>query len=64
MAESKMTVIYALLASALVVLVFAALLWARIIDLGSDPMPLVALLVVAAVMDVVVAAIFLRKLSR
>jgi len=64
MAESRMTVVYAVLASAVLLLVFAALLWARIVDLGSDPMPLMVVLVAAAVMDVVVAAIFLRKFSR
>ena len=59
-----MTVVYAVLASAVLLLVFTALLWTRIVDLGSDPTPLMLVLVVAAVMDVVVAAIFLRKLSR
>jgi hypothetical protein len=64
MAESKMTVVYAVLASSALLLVFAALVWMGTIDLGIDPMPLTAVLVLAAVMDVVVAAIFLRRLSR
>ena len=64
MAESRMTVIYALLGSCAMLLVLAALLWTRVIDLGSDPGPLLLVLVIAAVMDIVVAAIFLRKLSR
>ncbi|AMY07374.1 hypothetical protein LuPra_00541 [Luteitalea pratensis] len=64
MAESKMTVVHAVLASSALLLVFAALVWTGTIDLGIDPMPLTAVLVLAAVMDVVVAAIFLRRLSR
>ena len=64
MAESKMTVVYAVLGSAVLLLVFAALLWTGTIDFGSDPMPLILVLVFGAVMDVVVAAIFLRRLSR
>jgi len=59
-----MTGIYALLGSAVLLLVFAALLWTGTFEFGSDPMPLIMLIVVAAVMDVVVAVIFLRKLSR
>ena len=64
MAESKMTSVYAVLASAVLLLVFAALVWTGTIDLGIDPMPLTALLVFAAVMNVVVAAIYLRRMSR
>ena len=64
MAESRMTVVYAVLASSALLLVFAALVWTRTIDLGVDPMPLTAVLVFGAVMDVVVAAIFLRRMSR
>ena len=64
MAESRTTVIYALLGSAVVMLAFAGFIWTRTIDLDMDPTPLAALLVLGAVMDVVVAAIFLRKLSR
>ena len=60
-----MTVIYALMASAVLLLVFAAAIWTRTIDLGfEDPTPLAALLVVGAVMDVAFAGIFLRKLTR
>ena len=64
MAESTMTVVYAVLASAALLLVFAALVWTRTIDVGIDPLPLTALLVVGAIMDLVVAAIFLRRTSR
>ena len=64
MAESKMTVVYTLLASAVVMIAFAVLLWTRTIDLGMEPMPLTALLVLGAVMDVVFAVVFMRKLSR
>ena len=53
-----------MLASAVLLLVFAGLVWTGTIDLGIDPMPLTALLVFGAVMDVVVAAIFLRRMSR
>ena len=59
-----MTVVYTLLASAVVMIAFAALLWTRTIDLGMEPMPLTALLVLGAVMDAVFAVIFMRKLSR
>ena len=59
-----MTVVYTLLASAVVMIAFAALFWTRTIDLGMEPMPLTALLVLGAVMDVVFAVIFMRKLSR
>ena len=64
MTQSKMTVVYAVLASSVLLLVFAALVWTGTIDLGVDPMPLTAVLVFGAVMDVVVAAIFLRRMSR
>jgi len=64
MAESKMTVVYALLGSSVVLFVFAGLLYSRTIDLGTDPTPLTALVVLGAVMDVVVAAVFVRRLSR
>ena len=56
MAQSRMTVVYAVLASSVLLLVFAALVWTRTLDLGlGDTMPLTALLVAGAVMDVAVA---------
>ena len=64
MDQSRMTVVYAVLASSVLLLVFAALVWTGTIDLGVDPMPLTLVLVFGAVMDVVVAAIFLRRMSR
>ena len=59
-----MTVIYVLVGSAVLMLVFAALFWTGTIDVGMEPMPIVLLLVGSAVMDLLFAAIFLRKLSR
>ncbi len=64
MAESRMTVVYALLASAVVLLAMAAVVWKGVIDLGDQTTPLVAVLVLGAVMDLVFVAIFLRRITR
>ncbi len=64
MAESRMTVVYALLVSAVVLLAMAAVFWNGIIDLGDQTMALVAVLVLGAVMDLVFVAIFLRRITR
>ena len=64
MAESRMTVVYALLASAVVLLAMAAVVWKGVIDLGDQTTPLVAVLVLGAVMDLVFVAIFLRRIAR
>ncbi len=45
MAGSKMMAVYGVLTSAALLLVFAGLIWTGILDLGIDPMPLTAVLV-------------------
>jgi hypothetical protein len=64
MAESRMTVVYALLVSAVVLLAMAAVVWSGIIDLGDQTMALVSVLVLGALMDLVFVAIFLRRITR
>jgi hypothetical protein len=64
MAESRMTVVYALLVSAVVLLAMAAVVWNGISDLGDQTMALVSVLVLGALMDLVFVAIFLRRITR
>lgn len=63
MAEAKLPVVYMLLASSVVMLAMAAVVWMQIIDIGTDPAPVTALLVLAAVADIAFAVLFLRRIT-
>ena len=64
MAQSAMTTVYVLFATAAVLTVFAALLWFGVVDIGLDPGPVALLLVFGAVMDVALSTLLLVRMTR
>ena len=64
MAQSSMTVVYALLGSAALLVTMAVLVFAGILDIGVDPLLFGGVLVAGAVMDLVMVAVYTTRLKR